>query len=189
MAKNARKNKSYLAEVLLLVGITLVVISTSHDLLRLRSLRLDKQTVAAYEQSTPPAQTIEIIPTHISIKWYVDVIVEPSVYSGGHWTISDTAGSYLHSSGKPGQGGNIIIYGHNKRQILGNIRALKGSEIITLGLSDGSSRDYKIKSLTEVSPSDTRLLYPTDEEVLTIYTCSGLLDSRRFVVRAVPVSP
>lgn len=191
MTKNAQRSKSYLPEILLFVGITLVVISTVHNVLRLQSLRLDQQTVAAYvDKSAGDSQVAPVlpIPTHIFIKWYVDVAIEPSVYQRDHWTISDSAGSYLLASAKPGEGGNIIVYGHNKRSILGNIRALKGYETISLGLSDGTTRDYKVASMSEVSPKDTRLLQPTNQEVLTIYTCSGLLDSRRFVVRAIPVS-
>ena len=35
-----------------------------------------------------------------------------------------------------------------------------------------------------VGPGETGLLKPTDEHVLTMYTCTGILDSKRLVVRA-----
>lgn len=187
MARNARKNNRFLPELLIGLGVIFTLISVTHNLLRLRSLQLDRQIVQSYHSEIVRSDT-RPIPTHIYIQWFVDVAIEPHVYQDDRWTVSDTAGSYLLASAKPGESGNIIVYGHNKRSILGNIRALKGSELITLGLSDGTSRTYKIETITEVSPTDTRLLEPTSREVLTLYTCSGFLDSQRVVVTAVPVT-
>lgn len=190
MAKrNAPKLKSLISyllshapETLIVSGLVLVVLSFTHNFLRLRSLRIDQDTVAAYNVSTP-APT-RLLPTHINIPWYVDVAIDPAVYQDQTWTVSPDHASFLLNSAAPGEGGNIIIYGHNTRTIMGNIRALKGYEKITLTLADGTTRTYQVESLREVSPTDTRLLQPTDTEVLTLYTCSGILDSRRFVVRA-----
>ncbi len=191
MAKNANKSlthriHSFIPEILLVFGIVLVATSITHNLLRLRSLRMDRHTVETYIAAQPVRQD-KPIPSHIFIKWFVDVDIEPEVYQEREWTISENAASYLVDSAKPGELGNLILYGHNKRSILGNIRALKGGEIIELTLSDGSKKMYKVESLHEVNPRDTKLLSSIDSEVLTIYTCSGLLDSLRFVVRATPL--
>lgn len=187
MARNASKSNQYLPELFIVVGITLVVISSLHNFLRWRSLRLDDLTVAAYQTSVPAEVAPKPVPTHIFIKWYIDVDIDEEVYVDGVWTVSENHASYLASSARPGEAGNLILYGHNQRTIMGNLRALKGYETITLTLSDGSTRDYQIVSQKEVKPTDTRLLQPTDSEVLTLYTCSGFMDSRRYVVRAVPV--
>lgn len=191
MVKNAattlaKKLPSLLPELLVISGTLLVIFSAAHNLLRLRSLTLDRQTLETYLK-TQPSQATKAIPQHIYIKWFVDVAIESEVYVEGKWTVSPNSASYLIASAEPGKPGNLILYGHNKRSILGNIRALKGNETIELTLSDGNKKLYKIASLNEVNVSDTKLLQPTDTEVLTIYTCSGIMDSRRFVVRAVPV--
>lgn len=191
MVKNAattlaKKLPSLLPELLVISGTLLVIFSAAHNLLRLRSLTLDRQTLETYLK-TQPSQATKVIPQHIYIKWFVDVAIESEVYVEGKWTVSPNSASYLIASAEPGKPGNLILYGHNKRSILGNIRALKGNETIELTLSDGNKKLYKIASLNEVNVSDTKLLQPTDTEVLTIYTCSGIMDSRRFVVRAVPV--
>lgn len=191
MAKNANKPpapriRSFIPEILLILGVALVAISITHNLLRLRSLRMDRHTVETY-LATQPVRQDKPIPTHIFIQWFVDVDIEKEIYQEGKWTISESAAAYLVASAAPGEPGNIIVYGHNKRAILGNIRALKGEETIELSLSDGSKKMYQVESLHEVDPDDTELLAPTSTETLTIYTCSGLLDSRRFVVRAIPL--
>lgn len=188
MARNARKNKSLLPGLLFIVGTIFVGISTVHNLLRLRSLKLDRITVASYQQATPPQAVKKPIPTHIFIQWFVNTGIEEEVYVGGKWTVSETQASYLSSSGKPGETGNLILYGHNKRSILGNLRALKGGEIIELTLDDDTTKRYRVESLKQVDPRNTELLRPTDTEVLTLYTCSGFMDSQRFVVRATPLN-
>jgi len=35
-------------------------------------------------------------------------------------------------------------------------------------------------------PSDTTYLLPTKVEILTLYTCTGFLDSKKLIVRAMP---
>jgi sortase A len=117
----------------------------------------------------------------------VDSDIETMAILGSEWGISEKKANYLHRSGVPGKGGNIILYGHNTREILGNIRALKGGEIVTLTTKEGARYKYRVATFQEVPPSKVNLLQPTTEEVLTMYTCSGLLDSMRFVVRAIPL--
>ena len=102
--------------------------------------------------------------------------------------ISGAEASYLKQSAKPGEPGNIIIYGHNTRQIMGNIRALKGYETIQLTTQDGTIHKYKISLIDEVDPSETKYLLPTEEETVTLYTCSGFMDKKRFIVQAKPIS-
>lgn len=169
---------------LALIGFVLLGYSLLQSSLRQRALILAKDQVEAYravEPTRPPA------PTHISIPSFVDVGVESMALTGAVWGVSPDKATYLIQSARPGEKGNIIVYGHNKRRILGNIRALKGGEKVTLTTSEGQVRVYRVESLQEVKPSEVALLQPTDTEILTIYTCSGPLDSLRFVVRAVPI--
>ncbi len=188
----ARKNPLALSktrpEILIVVGILFIGISLGHSYLRDRALRMDQALVDTYMSNQPSVTQSPNYPTHITIPWYVDVDIDAQIYQNGEWTVSPDHGSYLTASALPGSPGNIIIYGHNKRTIMGNIRALKGYEKITLTLADGTSKLYQAQSMKEVSPTQTDLLKQTDSEVLTLYTCSGLMDARRFVVRAIPVS-
>ncbi|MBD3250318.1 MAG: sortase [Candidatus Pacebacteria bacterium] len=171
--------------ILVSTGLLLILLAATHWYSRLRSLSLSQELIAQHQQQQPTDQ--DNIPTHIYIQWFVDVGVEETVYQDKTWTISESKASYLAQSARPGQPGNIIIYGHNKRSILGNIRALKGSEIITLTTKNGQEHRYQVDLIQEVHPTQTKFLEPTSEEVLTLYTCSGLLDRNRFIVRAKPI--
>lgn len=190
MARKSRLNavKLYLSasgpETLIVSGLLLFSVSLVHNYLRLRSLTLDAQTVQAYLDTVLPQSPS---PTHIFIPWNTDADITPGIYQNGNWTVSPDQVTHLTSSAMPGQAGNIILYGHNKREILGNIRVLKGGEPITLTLSDGSVRQYLVESAVEVAPTQASLLLPTPDETLTLFTCSGPLDSRRYVVRATPL--
>lgn len=126
-------------------------------------------------------------PTRIFIRWFVDTPIVDGIVEGNNWTLSEKEAVYITQSARPGEKGNVIIYGHNTRNVLGNIRALKGREIITLTMSDGSTRNYQVKEMKEIKPEVISDIQPTDYEVLTLYTCSGFADKNRFVVRAIPI--
>lgn len=174
--------KSNIPTVLITVGIFFMSLSILHWYFKWKSLSLDKNLLSQY--ASYEVSGAEYRPTHIFIQWFVDVDISQQVLVDENWTIDEKVASHLSSSAKPGENGNIIIYGHNKRESLGNIRALKGNEIITITTANGLEHRYKVEKIIEVNPSQTQYLEPTNEEVLTLYTCSGFMDKMRFIVRA-----
>jgi LPXTG-site transpeptidase (sortase) family protein len=187
MAKLNSFIKDKIPEILLISGIFLLSLSLTHNFLRSRSLRLDQETVSSYVAREPAADQ-SMLPVHIFIPWNTDTDITQQAYVAGEWTVSPDKVSYLSSSALPGGSGNTILYGHNKRNILGNIRVLKGGETITLTLKSGAIRKYIVERVTTVTPTQTSLLLPTETETLTLYTCAGFMDSQRFVVRAKPIA-
>lgn len=185
--KKLQKNKInfYTPKILMIIGVFLVLLSGTHWYLRYKALSLSKELLASYEIQ----HNIDdgLTPTKIYIQWFVDVNIETQFYSDNQWTISEQFASHLYQSAKPKQNGNIIIYGHNTRKILGNIRALKGNEIITITTKNGEDHKYQIFNIDEVNPDKVEYLKPTNQEILTLYTCSGFLDSKRFIVQAKPM--
>ncbi|MEP7167557.1 MAG: sortase [Candidatus Woesebacteria bacterium] len=172
-----------LAKALICLGLALLSYFALHHYFYWRSLELSRAQIA----TGPIQEDHSKEPTHIFIKWFVDAPIEPMALVGSSWAISPDKVSFLTQSKRPGEAGNIILYGHNTRQILGNIRALKGHETIILTTGDGKEHSYTVSQMKEVDPSDVSWLQPTDTETLTMYTCSGLLDSKRFLVRAIPL--
>lgn len=125
--------------------------------------------------------------TPVYIKAYpvgVDIAVTPTAIKDGVWIIPPQSVGFLSSSYGLGGGGNIIMYGHNKDDILGPIRWIKNDSIVQLTGVDGKIYKYKVTETAEVDPNNLDYIKPTTEEVLTLYTCTGILDSKRFVVRA-----
>ncbi len=110
-------------------------------------------------------------------------IVESSI-NNNVWETSPIAVSHLSNSTNPGNIGNAIFYGHNWPNLLGNLYKTKPGDQIQIVYSDNSRIDFEIDFIQEVSPTDVSILENTKDIRLTIFTCSGLFDSKRFVVIA-----
>lgn len=108
----------------------------------------------------------------------------PSEIKNNKWEATTKGVSYLSSSALPGEQGNSILYGHNWPNLLGNITKVKPGEKITINFSDHSSREFLVEYITQVKPTQTEILNNSSDHRITIYTCSGFLDSMRFVVVA-----
>lgn len=174
--------RNKLAVSLIAAGLLLIGIGMAHDYVYANTLQPAGALV-----SSQPSQADRILPTSISIGHMVDTQIEVGARVGDKWEVYDDHATYLASSARPREAGNIIIYGHNTREVLGNIRAVVPGQIITLKLTSGGIRTYLVTDALEVDPSDTSWLDDTTQEVLTVYTCSGLFDSKRFILRAKPL--
>ena len=100
------------------------------------------------------------------------------------WTVSSTGVSYLTTSGNLGQAGNVVLYGHNTKDVLGSLWKVQVGDVVEVTDSGGNIRKYEIFERKEVKPNAVEILESADDERLTIYTCSGFLDTARFVVIA-----
>jgi sortase A len=115
----------------------------------------------------------------------ISLPIFPAQVQNGRWEATTKGASYLISTPIPGEMGNSVIYGHNWESLLGNlIKAQPGQEIIVY-YSDGSELTFKVTHTQLVSPSQTKILDQTNDRRITLYTCTGFLDSKRFVVTAI----
>jgi len=105
----------------------------------------------------------------------------------GVWQISYSHPTFLDSSARPHTAGNIVIYGHNKKTIFGNLPYLSIGQKIFIKTQDGKIYTYEVYKKEFVKPDRVDLVSPTDFEELTLYTCWGLFDSQRVVIKAKPI--
>lgn len=117
----------------------------------------------------------------------IDLPIDIGKIDNGVWQISYDKPTFLGSSARPGTNGNIIIYGHNKKAIFGNLPYLSLGQKIIIKTTDNKIYTYIAYQKDFVNPDRVDLLSPTDKEELTIYTCWGLFDSQRVVVKAKPI--
>lgn len=80
------------------------------------------------------------------------------------------------------------MYGHNWTSILGNLPKVKTGDVITVTMHDGKKKDFRIEYTAVVTPDQDYIIDNTNDVRLTLYTCTGFLDSKRFVVVAKPIS-
>lgn len=127
----------------------------------------------------------EINPVRILIpSLKVDNSIIPSKVENGSWEATTKGISYLSTSPVPGQNGNSILYGHNWPSILGALPKIKPGERIEIIMSNGEKKIFTVKYTSVVDPNQTHILNQTNDNRLTIYTCTGFLDSKRFVATA-----
>lgn len=91
----------------------------------------------------------------------------------------------------PQKGGNTVIvahryFGQGKNTFYHLNKLAAGDEVIVFW--KGEEHIYKIEKVFETDPENIAIEDNTKEDVLTLYTCSGLSAERRFVVVAKPVS-
>lgn len=180
--KLAKRLKRYSFSLLVIFAGLIVF---SYGAYRYFSVRILSFTKAPPETS---AVNRAEIPTRITIKDLdIDLPIEEGFIKDDVWQIADRATSHLNTSARPGEGGNIVIYGHNKKVIFGSLPFARIGAKITITDKSGKAFNYKVTDKLYVNPNRVDLLYPTNHEELTIYTCTGLFDSQRFVIKAVPL--
>ena len=81
----------------------------------------------------------------------------------------------------------MVVYGHNKDHIFSSLKNIKKDDIVRIVTEKGLNYTYKVEEIKIVKPNVIEDVQPKDYEVLTIFTCIGLLDSDRLIVKAVPI--
>lgn len=164
------------------IGIGLVVLLYS-ALLTVQRYNPTRLTFAAV-----PAQNTSqsaLVPDRVVIKSVgIDTRVIRAPYFEKRWELTPHGASWLETSPIPGERGNSIVYGHNWSAIFLNLTKVKPGDYVEVYMSDGSRRVFAITATQVVSPSETGVLNPTTSRQLTLYTCTGFLDTKRFVAAA-----
>jgi len=111
-------------------------------------------------------------------------IVRPALAIGNEWQFFPDAASHWEDSSAPGEGGNIVLYAH-REGLFGTLSEVKIGDSVIVGTQSGSFR-YTISSFRVVSPEQLEVFAPTEEEQLTLLTCTNPDDADRLVVIARP---
>lgn len=131
------------------------------------------------------SQSSNLKPTGILIKdLNINLKVYPAKITGKRWESTEKGVSYLASSPPPGEKGNSIFSGHNWQNLLGNLTHAKPGDKIQILFENNSVKTFIVQKTSVVSPDQTSVLDPSEDRRITLYTCTGLFDSKRFVVTA-----
>lgn len=140
----------------------------------------------SFQNQTNPTVTE---PKKITIKdLNISLPIIPAKMKKGDWETTTKGVSYLSDSPLPGERGNSILYGHNWSNILGNLTKIKKGQKIDITFNNGSTKTFKVEDISIVDWNQTYVLNQTKDTRITLYTCTGFLDRKRFVVTAVPIS-
>lgn len=128
------------------------------------------------------------VPVEIHFLNGPQLAIEEQTLIDGEWGVAETSVSHLSTSGIPGKSGNIVLYSHNYPELFGQLKSVRIGQEFSLKTIGGTTFSYRIISKVQVDQDQVEWLQPTDNEVVTLYTCDGWRDEKRLVVRAVPVA-
>jgi LPXTG-site transpeptidase (sortase) family protein len=88
---------------------------------------------------------------------------------------------WYNLSARPGQGENIVLWGHVLRfksapklpAPFARLKELKKGAEIVLYTKDGASRTYVVSEQVKVKPDQVQYILPQGEERLTLVSCTG----------------
>jgi LPXTG-site transpeptidase (sortase) family protein len=135
-------------------------------------------------QKSTTQNPLRIVIPSVSID--LSIIEAPVV--AGYWELSETTASHGVGSANPGQIGNTVIFAHARTGLFAPLRNIKKSQLIYVLTKDRWYR-YQVDQIKEVKETQTQVVAPTTSETLTLFTCSGFLDSKRLIVTAKPLYP
>lgn len=124
-------------------------------------------------------------PTRIIIRDLgIDLPIYPAKMANNEWQTTTQGSSYLISSPIPGEIGNSIIYAHDWASLFGPLLNAKRGEKVEIEFTDKTRKTFVIEKTAVVSNNQTDVLAPTKDSRITLYTCTGFLDSQRYVAVA-----
>ena len=176
--------KNFLSRLFICAGILFLI--SSFYLLYLRhsshplTFKEYPTKVVALSIETPNTIHIPSINVHLPIV--------PAVADKNKWETTEKGVSYLLSTPLPGDKGNSVMYGHNWTSLLKNLPQVRTGERVYVIMKDGTKREFKIEYTATVNADQTYIIDNTPDTRITIYTCVGFLDSKRFVVVAKPIT-
>lgn len=187
-----KKNKARVRAWLVQLGLVILALIITLNLLSLRWLYVQyQQTVLSFQANPvviselPRTQTE---PIKISIpSLSLELPINPTNIEAGIWQTSDTTASHLQTSARPGENSNVVIYGHNRRSLFKKLHQLKIGDTLEITTETGKRFTYVISEMLIVSPDEIEVVLPTPHEEVTLYTCTGWLDAQRLVLKAHPV--
>lgn len=118
-------------------------------------------------------------------KFNIDLKVTPSKIINGYWETSEMTASHGLGSANPGERGNVVIFAHAREGLFLGIKDIKKDDSVYVLTNDKWYR-YKVSEVSDVYPSDIKVVMPAGNEELTLFTCSGFFDEKRLIVKALP---
>lgn len=137
---------------------------------------LQSVPVWAFENTSRPKKII--IPTvGISLPVYVAKIALNT------WEVRIDGASFGESTANPGEKGNTVIFSHATAPLFGNLPLIKKGDIIHI-FTTFDWFAYRVTEINVIPPEKTDVLFSDGSHTLTLYTCTGPNDEKRFVVKA-----
>ena len=117
----------------------------------------------------------------------------------GEWEVADYAAGHNYNSKNPGEGGNIVLSGHNnwRGEVFRYLEFLKPGNEIDVWTLEGKEYKYQVQDIKKLKEagaslaqrlSNGKVMDPTPYEQLTLITCWPYTTyTHRLIVTAKPM--
>lgn len=114
--------------------------------------------------------------------------IDLPIYYGADYTILKNGIAHDENSYFPGEGGSVILAGHNFKKFLGNLPKAEREDIIEINTTYGNFK-YKIYDTKIIGENEVdQVPIQNEKEILMIYTCYPINNighaTQRYVVYA-----
>ncbi|OGE25670.1 hypothetical protein A3C26_01760 [Candidatus Daviesbacteria bacterium RIFCSPHIGHO2_02_FULL_39_12] len=141
------------------------------------------------QQTQAGKEQVASEPSHIRIsKIGVDADIVRGGIINGEWILSDNEILYLPTSGELGEGFNTVLYGHKRPGLFADLINLTEGDLIEVSDNQDDKFTYEVYLKEEIEPRQTGKLISIQRDDLTMFTCDGVFDESRLLVRAKFVS-
>lgn len=169
--------KSFVSKTFIALGLVFILFSLA--------LFVERFIPTTVKNSEAVEQSLVSQPVSITINSIgVNLPVLPASRDNSKFTTTKEGVSYLTDSVLPGLKGNSVFYGHNWPSLLGNLKNTKKGDLIELRYADGQIKFFTVDLIIEMPAKDVSIDSDAEQPILTIYTCSGFLDTKRIIVTA-----
>lgn len=197
MSKNSKEeffqNKTALAISLILLGFILIFGKPPKNNLSNHTFENEPVKVEGFslEESKDAQLPKRIIIPELSI----NLNVAKAKIINGYWEVFSESAGWGEGSGVPGQAGNQVIFAHAREGLFWRLKEIEEGMNVYVLTSDSSLLpngedqkkswySYRVTEIKEVLPQNIEVIAETEDETLTLYTCSGYNDSKRLIVTA-----
>ncbi len=169
-----RRAEILLPSIFLILAATLLCIKFKTEKIEAAPLISDQAIISSEKYE----------PDHLRIKdLNINIPVQKAKIIRGYWEVFDDKAGWGEGSTLPGNIGNAVIFAHKRAGLFINLDDITPNMLIEIH-SGPNIYSYKMIKKYEVSPSDTSVVKPTQDETLTLFTCAGPFDTKRLVVVA-----
>jgi len=113
----------------------------------------------------------------------IDLVVNSTQIREGGWPVADEGANFLLGSTLLGEKGNSIFYAHNKSNLFGPLHQVKIGQVVKVTTAI-QVFEYEVTEIEIVADDDLSILEKGTGKILTLFTCTGVNNENRLVVRA-----
>lgn len=176
-----------IGNALCILGILFIVVPYTFSIINAGTLTSPK-ALASNEQVQVVNQPDDVQPPQRIVlpALKIDIPVALSPIEDGYWKVYEDKAGFGQGTGYPGRPGNQVIFAHARPGLFKSLpKVTKGDEIL-VSTNDKTYR-YQVVETKTVNPNQIDVVAQTEDETLTLFTCVGFADSKRFIVVAKPI--